>query len=192
MFPKKLSNPDLEGGMSRRAIGRRLCHCHPERSEAESKDPVAKLLAKATGSLDFARDDRWGSAPMLGLIIVDHQAGVNDAGDPAEQSQQEAQEKAKYPAGHENGYGWKDDAEEIAERFHIGSIRSMITSTSRRILSFPSCTYSRSQVALGNGVCLEALLPLAPPPPIAIASRTGETDAFPSATWERGRLGNEE
>src|SRR5262249_40924232 len=34
-----------------------LC-CHPERSEAESKDPVAILEGNSTGSpLDFARDD---------------------------------------------------------------------------------------------------------------------------------------
>ncbi len=32
--------------------------CHPERSEAESKDPVKLPLRSAAGSLDFARDDR--------------------------------------------------------------------------------------------------------------------------------------
>jgi sirohydrochlorin cobaltochelatase len=31
--------------------------CHPERSEAKSKDPVAKPLDNFTGSLDSARDD---------------------------------------------------------------------------------------------------------------------------------------
>jgi sirohydrochlorin cobaltochelatase len=31
--------------------------CHPERSEAESKDPAAKALDNFTGSLDSARDD---------------------------------------------------------------------------------------------------------------------------------------
>jgi sirohydrochlorin cobaltochelatase len=31
---------------------------HPEQSEAESKDPAAKTSGAATGSLDFARDDR--------------------------------------------------------------------------------------------------------------------------------------
>ena len=32
-------------------------HCHPERSEAESKDPVALSMGNSTGSLDFARGD---------------------------------------------------------------------------------------------------------------------------------------
>jgi hypothetical protein len=31
--------------------------CHPERSKAESKDPVALLEPNATGFLDFARND---------------------------------------------------------------------------------------------------------------------------------------
>jgi predicted glycogen debranching enzyme len=35
----------------------RLVHCHPERSKAESKDPVAVSTGNSTGSLDFARDD---------------------------------------------------------------------------------------------------------------------------------------
>jgi hypothetical protein len=35
-------------------------NCHPERSVAESKDPVKRLATlrrRSTGSLDFARDD---------------------------------------------------------------------------------------------------------------------------------------
>jgi hypothetical protein len=31
---------------------------HPERSEAESKDPVKLLFGLATGFLDFARNDK--------------------------------------------------------------------------------------------------------------------------------------
>jgi hypothetical protein len=31
--------------------------CHPEHSEAESRDPVANLTGDNLGSLDFARDD---------------------------------------------------------------------------------------------------------------------------------------
>ena len=31
--------------------------CHPERSEAESKDPAKLLSSSATGFLDFARND---------------------------------------------------------------------------------------------------------------------------------------
>jgi hypothetical protein len=32
-------------------------HCHPERSEAESKDPAAVRKSNTTGFLDFARND---------------------------------------------------------------------------------------------------------------------------------------
>ena len=35
-----------------------IVHIHPERSEAASKDSATKALGTATGSLDFARDDR--------------------------------------------------------------------------------------------------------------------------------------
>src|SRR5215475_8373995 len=38
-------------------ISWRLLRCHPERGEAESKDPVAILEGNCTGSLDFAGDD---------------------------------------------------------------------------------------------------------------------------------------
>ncbi|KAF5409689.1 MAG: hypothetical protein Udaeo2_00390 [Candidatus Udaeobacter sp.] len=31
--------------------------CYPERSEAESKDPVVRPYGNATGFLDFARND---------------------------------------------------------------------------------------------------------------------------------------
>ena len=34
-----------------------MTDCHPERSEAESKDPVELLFGSATGFLDFARND---------------------------------------------------------------------------------------------------------------------------------------
>ena len=34
-----------------------MTDCHPERSEAESKDPVKLLFGFAAGFLDFARDD---------------------------------------------------------------------------------------------------------------------------------------
>jgi hypothetical protein len=33
-------------------------HSHPERSEANRKDPAERSKGNATGSLDFARDDR--------------------------------------------------------------------------------------------------------------------------------------
>ncbi len=35
----------------------RITDCHPERSEAQSKDPAELLIGFATGFLDFARND---------------------------------------------------------------------------------------------------------------------------------------
>src|SRR5213078_4520807 len=35
----------------------RITDCHPERSEAQSKDPAELLFVFATGFLDFARND---------------------------------------------------------------------------------------------------------------------------------------
>lgn len=58
------------------------------------------------------------SAAMLSLVIVDHEAGVNDAGNPAEKGQQNAEKKTEDPSSHQDSHRRKDDAEEIAERFH--------------------------------------------------------------------------
>jgi hypothetical protein len=55
---------------------------------------------------------------MFGLVIVHHKAGVNDAGNPAEQRQQDTQEKAENSARHQDGNGRKDNAKEVAQGFH--------------------------------------------------------------------------
>ena len=55
---------------------------------------------------------------MFGLVIIHHQAGVNDAGDPAEQRQRDTQEEAEDAASHQDGHGRKDNAKEIAQGFH--------------------------------------------------------------------------
>ena len=55
---------------------------------------------------------------MLGLVIVHDKAGVDDAGDPAEQRQQDTQDEAEDAAGHQDGNGRKDDAKKVAQRFH--------------------------------------------------------------------------
>ena len=62
---------------------------------------------------------------MLGLIIVHHQAGVNDAGHPTQKSQEKTQEKAEDPPGHQDGDRRKNDAEEIAESFHKGIVKRL-------------------------------------------------------------------
>jgi hypothetical protein len=59
---------------------------------------------------------------LLSVIIVHDQARVNDAGNPAEQSQNEAEEKARNAAGHEHREGWQDHAEKITKRFHLLSL----------------------------------------------------------------------
>ena len=52
--------------------------CHPERSEAKSKDPVALFSAcdriprRSTGSLDCARDDRLWETPDKRLTFVNN------------------------------------------------------------------------------------------------------------------------
>lgn len=68
---------------------------------------------------------------MLGVIIGDDQTGVNDAGDPAEQSQQETQEKTTHPARQEDGDGRENDAEKVTERFHgdVESLKRYIVTT---------------------------------------------------------------
>jgi hypothetical protein len=55
--------------------------------------------------------------PMLGLVIVDHQTGVNDARNPAEQGQQQAQDETQDPAGHQDSDRRENNAKEITQRF---------------------------------------------------------------------------
>jgi hypothetical protein len=55
---------------------------------------------------------------MFRLVIVYNQTGVNHAGHPAEQREQEAKNKTQDAAGHQNRHRRQDDAEKIAERFH--------------------------------------------------------------------------
>lgn len=56
---------------------------------------------------------------MLGLVIADHQTGVDDPGDPAQEREQKAQEEAENAAGQEDRDGRKDNAEEVAKGFQI-------------------------------------------------------------------------
>ena len=61
---------------------------------------------------------------MLGLVIVDDEAGVNHAGDPAEEREKQTEDETHEPAGHEDGNRWEDDAKKIAERFHRNGRRT--------------------------------------------------------------------
>jgi hypothetical protein len=59
--------------------------------------------------------------PMLSLVIVHDQAGVNDAGHPAQQRQQQTKDETQEPASHEHGDWGENDAKKVAERFHQSS-----------------------------------------------------------------------
>jgi hypothetical protein len=54
---------------------------------------------------------------MFGLVVVHDEAGVDDAGDPAEQRQQDTQDEAENAASHRDGDGREDDAKKITKRF---------------------------------------------------------------------------
>ena len=56
--------------------------------------------------------------PMFGLVIVHDETGVDDAGEPAEQRQQDTQEEAEDAASHQDRHGRKDDAKKVAQGFH--------------------------------------------------------------------------
>ena len=55
---------------------------------------------------------------MLGVIIVHDEAGVDHAGDPAQQGQEKAQDETEDPASHQNRDRRQHDTEKITERFH--------------------------------------------------------------------------
>ena len=54
-------------------------------------------------------------SPMLGLVIVHDEAGVDDARDPAEQRQQNTEDETEDAATHQDGDGRKDDAKKVAQ-----------------------------------------------------------------------------
>jgi hypothetical protein len=57
------------------------------------------------------------SPPMLGLIIVHDQTGVNYSGNPAEEREENAQNKTQDAARHQDRDRREDDAKKVAERF---------------------------------------------------------------------------
>jgi hypothetical protein len=54
---------------------------------------------------------------MLGLVVIHDEAGVNHAGNPAEQGEENAQDKTEDAAGHEDGDWREDDTKKVAESF---------------------------------------------------------------------------
>jgi hypothetical protein len=62
---------------------------------------------------------------MLGLVVVDHETGVNDARDPAEEREEQTQEETQNAAGHQDGDRWQNNAEKVAESFQRRVMNNM-------------------------------------------------------------------
>jgi hypothetical protein len=60
-----------------------------------------------------------GGGALLCVIIIDDQAGVNNARNPTQQSQNEAEKKTGYATCQQDGQGWQHNAEKISQRFHF-------------------------------------------------------------------------
>src|ERR1041385_2559434 len=73
------------------------------------------------------RDVQWNSSSLargcgstlLSVIIVHHEASVNDSRNPAEQSQNDAEKKTGNATGHKHRQRRQHHAEEISQRFHF-------------------------------------------------------------------------
>ena len=61
---------------------------------------------------------RDGRRASLRVIIVHHQARVNNSRDPPEQRQNEAQKETGDTSSQEHGQRRKNDTEEISQRLH--------------------------------------------------------------------------
>jgi hypothetical protein len=55
--------------------------------------------------------------PMLGLIVVHDETGVNHSGNPPEQREENAQDKTQDAASHEDRDRREDDAKKVAKSF---------------------------------------------------------------------------
>ena len=56
--------------------------------------------------------------PLLSVIIVHDQAGMNDPWDPAKQRQNNAEKETGNTTCHEHSQRRKNNAEKISQRFH--------------------------------------------------------------------------
>ena len=64
--------------------------------------------------------------PLLSVIIVHYQAGMNDSWDPAKQCQNNAEKETGNTAGHEHSQRRKNHAEKISQRFHLFLFRFVL------------------------------------------------------------------
>ena len=55
---------------------------------------------------------------LLCVIIIDDKAGVNNARNPTQQSQNEAEKKTGDATCQQHGKGWQHNTEKISQRFH--------------------------------------------------------------------------
>ena len=63
--------------------------------------------------------DLMPGGALLGVIVVHHQARVNDARNPAKQSQNDTEEETSDATRHKHRKGWEHYAEKISQRFHL-------------------------------------------------------------------------
>jgi hypothetical protein len=70
---------------------------------------------------------------MFGLVIVDHEAGVHHARNPAEQSEEQTQDEAENAARHQDRHRRHSYTEKIPQRFHVRADRSLALDSDGRI-----------------------------------------------------------
>jgi hypothetical protein len=59
-----------------------------------------------------------GTGALLSVIVVHHQAGVNDSWDPAKQCQNQTEKETGNATGHKHRHRRQDNTEKISQRFH--------------------------------------------------------------------------
>lgn len=72
---------------------------------------------------NFIADLTWGGA-LFSMIIIYHEARVNDSWNPAEQRQKDTEQETGDATGHEHRKWRQDHAEKISQRFHSSSLTS--------------------------------------------------------------------
>src|SRR5205809_6572197 len=93
---------------------------------------------------------------LLSMIIVHHETSVNDSWNPAEQSQNHAEEETGNPTGHKYCQRRQHHAEKISQRFHF---RFVVFCLCSRTLSACPADGLRRRVRLSTLGAIFRLLP---------------------------------
>ena len=88
--------------------------------------------------------------PVFRLIIVDHQAGVDHTGHPAQQRKQKAKNETQDAAGHQHGHWRQSNTKEITKRFQVGDddLTKEIADSNESIAARNPSTRQRESVSL--------------------------------------------